>query len=122
MSSTILNISRAVAFSFFESSAKFSRGLPFGPISLGSGTWHALQCAPQVGLPAFHDFVNPLSGQILGQHLQVGRRSENAWLGRWISTRLLWGHRSRSRLGDAKCIGKQGSRYGWKGRKDSFKR
>src|SRR6266568_8087075 len=46
MSSSIRYIRRAVDFSFLESSAKFSLGLPFGPILFGSAVWQVSQCAP----------------------------------------------------------------------------
>src|ERR1019366_2296884 len=47
MSSFILYISRAVCFAFLESSAKFSRGLPLGPMLLGSGAWQWPQFVPK---------------------------------------------------------------------------
>jgi len=48
MSSTIRYISRAVFFSGFESSAKFNRGFPFGPMLLGSAAWQVLHSAPSI--------------------------------------------------------------------------
>src|SRR5208282_4882972 len=46
MSSVMLNIARAVAFSGLESSAKLSLGRPLGAMLLGSAVWQVLQCAP----------------------------------------------------------------------------
>src|SRR5215469_6057749 len=46
MSSVILYIMRATCFSGLESSAKFRRGRPLGPMFFGSGMWHVAQLPP----------------------------------------------------------------------------
>jgi hypothetical protein len=79
MSSVILYMSRAVCFSFLGVVGVVQPRTPVRADVVGVRRVAGAALHAQGTLPLFHQLVHLLSGHVLGQYLQVGRRGMGMW-------------------------------------------